>query len=166
MFSSHFGIELLAATPFDHGISADLAAAGVPGTVPVAEIKHLPPTLSAVWYPLGSNDALKPYLGAGLNYTLFFDEEVDPALEALVGELAGAGGPVPLELDLEDSLGLAVQAGVDYQLNTNWSFNASVRWMDLNTEADITNRDIGTVITVDNVEIDPWMYQFNIGYTF
>ena len=168
MLSSTFGIELLAATPFDHNITADLSAAGIPGvgTVPVAGITQLPPTLSAVWYPFGSKEALKPYVGAGLNYTLFFDEDVDPALEALAGELAGAGGPLPLDLDLDDSFGLALQAGLDYQLNAKWSLNASVRWMDIGTEADITSPGIGTVISVDNVDIDPWVYQLNIGYTF
>lgn len=163
MVSSNFGVEVLAATPFKHDITADLSAAGI-GVAPVGETTHLPPTVSAVWYPMGSTDVFKPYVGAGVNYTVFFDEEVDPALEALTGSLAGAAGPVPLDMDLSSSLGMALQAGFDWELDSKWHLNASVRWIDISTDAKLTNPDLGTVITVDNVDIDPWVYQINIGY--
>lgn len=167
MMSANFGLEVLAATPFKHDITADLTAAGIGvGVAPVGETTHLPPTVSAVWYPFGSADAVKPYVGAGLNYTVFFDEEVDPALEALTGTLAGAAGPVPLDMDLDGSFGLAFQAGFDWELDPKWHLNASVRWIDIGTDAELTNSDLGTVITVDNVDIDPWVYQINIGYEF
>ena len=164
MLSSTLGIELLAATPFEHDITADL---GSDGKVDAGSTKHLPPTLSVVWYPMGDGDsAIQPYLGAGLNYTTFFQEDVDGDLEALTGVLAGASGPVPLDLKLDDSWGIALQVGVDYAVNEKWHVNASVRWIDIETDAKFTNDDLGTVITVDNVEIDPMVYQLNIGYTF
>ena len=169
MYSNSFGIEVLAATPFSHDIEADLSAAGF-GVVPVGETHHLPPTVSAIWYPFGSSDALKPYLGAGINYTTFFDTDVDPALEAGVPAIALALGTdlgvdsLPLDLDLDDSFGLSFQAGFDWELDSKWHLNASVRWIDIGTEAEITSPGVGTVITVDGVDIDPWVYQVNIGY--
>lgn len=176
MLSANLGLEVLAATPFKHDIEANLGAAGIPGVglVPVGETTHLPPTISAVWYPLGSSDTIKPYVGAGINYTIFFDEDVDPALEAGVPVIAGALGTdlgvasLPLDMSLDDSFGLALQAGFDWQLDSKWHLNASVRWIDIGTEAELTSPALGgaTVITVDNVDIDPWVYQINVGYQF
>jgi outer membrane protein len=173
MVGSDWGIEVLAATPFTHDISADLSAAGF-GVVPVGETSHLPPTVSAVWYFMGSKETFKPYVGAGVNYTTFFDTKTSAQLEAGVPAIARAltggavdlGDSVPLGLDLEDSWGLALQFGADFEINDNWHINGSIRWIDINTDAKITNRDLGTVITVDNVEIDPWVYQVNVGYKF
>ena len=167
MLSSTFGIELLAATPFSHDITANLAAVDPSlSSVAAGDTKHLPPTLSAVWYFMGSDGAVSPYIGAGVNYTWFFDNDADAEVEAVAGSLANAGGPVPLGLDLDDSWGLAAQAGVDFALNENWHINASVRWIDIETDATFKTEDGATVITVDNVEIDPWVYQLNIGYKF
>lgn len=165
MFSSSLGVELLAATPFSHDITANLNAAGL-GSINAGETKHLPPTLSLVWYPIGSAETISPYVGAGLNYTIFFEDDVDGELEAAAGALAGVGGPLPMGLELDDSVGLAAQAGVDVALGQSWHINASVRWIDIDTDATFKAENGATIITVDNVEIDPWVYQVNIGYTF
>ncbi|NHN39602.1 outer membrane beta-barrel protein [Pseudomaricurvus alcaniphilus] len=166
MLSNKLGIELLASTPFTHDISANLNGYSPGLKVDAAEAKHLPPTLSAVYYPFAdSGSAFQPYAGLGLNYTIFFEEDVDSDLEALTGTLAGASGPVPMKLKLDNSLGLALQLGADYSLDKNWHLNASVRWIDINTDATF-NSALGKTITVDDVEIDPWVYQVNIGYKF
>jgi len=163
MFSSSWGIELLAATPFKHDITANLGG----GTkVKAGDTKHLPPTLSVVWYPLGSGNMVKPYVGAGLNYTAFFSEGVNSEIEALAGELAGLDGPLPMKLKLDDSWGLAAQVGVDIDLTERWHLNASVRWIDIETKASFRASGVGRVISVSNVEIDPWVYQLNLGYRF
>ncbi|MCK9503155.1 MAG: outer membrane beta-barrel protein [Porticoccaceae bacterium] len=164
MLSSSLGIELLAATPFSHDIAANLNAANL-GTINAGSTKHLPPTVSLVWYPLGSEQTLSPYLGAGINYTVFFDEKVSGDLEAATGGLAGLDGPLPMSLDLDDSWGVAAQMGVDFAINSNWHVNASVRWIDIETEATFSAGG-ATIISVENVEIDPWVYQLNIGYKF
>lgn len=166
MLGSKLGIELLAATPFKHDISANLDGYSSGLKVDAGETKQLPPTLSAVYYPLGdSGSAFQPYLGVGVNYTIFFEEDVDSDLESLTGTLAGASGPVPLDLELDDSVGVAVQIGADYSINKNWLLNASVRWIDINTDATFKS-SLGETIAVDDVEIDPWVYQINIGYKF
>ena len=75
MITDNIGIELLAATPFEHDVKlkgTGLAAAnGKLGT-----LKHLPPTLSVVYYPLDSKSVFQPYVGAGINYTWIYDEHV------------------------------------------------------------------------------------------
>ena len=161
MLTSTLGIELLAATPFEHDIEAVVDGE----KADVGSAKHLPPTLSLVWYPMGEgNSALQPYLGVGVNYTTFFEEDVDSEVESVASDLAGI--PINLDLELEDSWGLAAQIGVDYSLNDKWHLNASVRWIDINTEAELSMSGVGDIITVDDVEIDPVVYQLNVGYTF
>jgi outer membrane protein len=81
MLTNHWGIELLAATPFEHEVklkgTALSAANGKLGT-----LKHLPPTLSVVYYPLDAKSDFQPYLGAGINYTWIYDEHVRPTASA------------------------------------------------------------------------------------
>ena len=73
MFHNHFGVELLAAWPFTHGIDAKFYN----GTnARVGQTDHLPPTLSLIWRPMAYEAALQPYVGVGVNYTMFFNEEV------------------------------------------------------------------------------------------
>ena len=174
MVGSDWGVEVLAATPFTHDITADLSVAGF-GVVPVGDTTHLPPTVSAVWYFMGSKEVFKPYVGAGVNYTTFFDTSVSSALEAGVPAIARAltggavdlGDSIPLKMDLEDSWGLALQVGADFELNDHWHINGSVRYIDISTKAKITTPGVDIpVITVDNVDINPWVYQINVGYKF
>jgi len=172
MFTDKIGLELLAASPFKHDIKARLDGFEADLSVPVGDVKHLPPTLSVVYYPLsGSPAGWQPYIGLGVNYTYFFDENVDPDLEALTGFLAeeignvGDGSPVALSLDVDASFGIAAEAGFDLPLNDSWHVNAAVRWIDLDTEASIDSA-LGETIKVDSIHIDPWVYQVNVGYKF
>ncbi|RBP51215.1 OmpW/AlkL family protein [Arenicella xantha] len=149
MVSDSFGIGLLAATPFSH----DVSAIGI-GVADVATVKHLPPTLTLQYFPFDSDSAWQPYIGAGINYTTFFSEKTS-------GELNGALGDSSISLD--DSFGLALEAGVDYAINDKWLVNASLWRLDLDTEATIDSPV--AQVTVD-VEIDPWVYMLGLGYKF
>lgn len=167
MYSNKLGVEVLAATPFEHNLTANLDGYDDGLSVAAGSTKHLPPVVSAVYYPMADNgSAVQPYIGAGLNYTVFFSEDVAPELEALTGVLAGGEGadPIAMKLELDDSWGLAFQAGVDVAIDEQWHVNGSVRWADIETEATFSAG--ADIITVDNVELDPWVYQINIGYTF
>ncbi len=150
MLSPSLGIELLAATPFKHDIDGSGSISGVP----VGDTKHLPPTLSANYY-FNTGSAFMPYVGAGLNYTVFFDENVSGALK----DGFGANN-----LKLDNSFGLAAQAGFDYKLNDNWLVNASVRWISIETDATIS-LDGGSEVTT-SVDIDPFVYTLSVGYAF
>jgi len=154
MLTDTVGIELLASTPFDHDIS-------IKGTsIDVGSSKQLPPTLSLQWYPRGSQDGWQPYLGLGVNYTIFFDEEVDSDLEDALGAIIGA---TEVDLEMKDSVGLSVQAGVDFPLTKNLSLNLGVWYIDIGTTATIKT-DVGRVKL--DVDIDPLVYNFGIAYRF
>ncbi len=77
-FTPNLGFEILAASPFSHDI--ELADGGAK----VGETKHLPPTFS-LNYHFDTAGAFKPYVGAGLNYTLFFDEDTEGATTCIAG---------------------------------------------------------------------------------
>ncbi|CAG8869913.1 Outer membrane protein W [Pseudomonas fluorescens] len=156
MLTNHLGIELLAATPFEHDVklkgTALSAANGKLGT-----LKHLPPTLSLVYYPLDPKSAFQPYVGGGINYTYIYDEHV--------GSQAQSAGFSNFKA--ENSWGLAWQVGADYMLTDNILINAQVRYIDIDTRATVENNSIapGTRARVD-VDVDPFIYMVGLGYKF
>ncbi len=87
------------------------------------------------------------YVGAGINWTIFFDESTTGALE-------GAN------LELDDSVGLALQVGADYDIGENWFINADVRYIDIETDATLDGAALETV------KIDPWVIGLNLGWRF
>ncbi len=146
MLSDKYAIGILAATPFSHDINLN-------GVGKLADIKHLPPTVTLQYFPMPAGSVIQPYVGAGLNYTTFFSEDFTSANKA-----AGFS-----DLSLSDSWGLALEAGVDYQLTDKVLLNASVWHVDIDTEA--TFKVGGAPAKVD-VEIDPWVYMLALGYKF
>jgi outer membrane protein len=166
MVTDKFGVELLAATPFEHDISADVR--GAPLSVDAGSTKHLPPTLMVQWYPRGGQEGWQPYFGIGLNYTYFFDEDTDGELVGVLGDLTD-GVVQKADLDLDDSFGLAAQAGVDIPFSDRWSVNLGIWYIDIDTEAEITAKDANgsQVAKVKfDVDIDPWVYNIGIAYRF
>ena len=151
MYSDKVGIELLAATPFSHTLKAK---GGISGLGDFADVKHLPPTVSLQYYPMGAQSAFQPYVGLGINYTVFFSED-----------LKGAADTSFEDLELDSSLGLAGQLGFDYTLNENWSLNAAVWYMDIDTTATFKTKSNGAKNTID-VELDPWVYMAGVAYKF
>lgn len=155
MATSSIGVELLAATPFEHEVRTT-GLAPIPGLrdVDLGTVKHLPPTLTVLWYPLDSSSEFQPFIGGGLNYTFIFDED-------LSGEAQTALGADNLELD--DSAGLAFRAGFDYLVNDCWSVHAGVYYLDIGTEAQL---DTALGKADVDVDIDPWVYTIGVGYRF
>lgn len=151
MVTDNWGVELLAATPFKHDVSIKGTGA-VDGKL--GSFKHLPPTLSAVYYPLDSKSAFQPYVGAGINYTWFFDESVSS--EAKAKNLNS--------LNIKNSWGWAAQVGADYMLTDNIMLNGQIRYIDIDTTAyvDVANAARAKV----NVDVKPWVYMVGLGYKF
>ncbi|MCP4065806.1 outer membrane protein OmpW [Marinobacter flavimaris] len=145
MLTDQLGLGVLAATPFSHDIKGDGDLAGLGK---LAETKQLPPTITLQYFPMPSGSKLQPYVGAGVNYTVFFDEQT-------AGALAGT------DIKLDDSFGLAAEVGLDYMITENIGVNAAVWWIDIDTEAKIE----AVNQTVD-VEIDPLVYMVGLSYKF
>ncbi|XCN74038.1 MAG: OmpW family outer membrane protein [Candidatus Electrothrix aestuarii] len=163
MLTNNLGLELLAATPFTH----DIVGEGDIEGVAVGETMHLPPTLSLQYHFGSENGIFNPYVGVGLNVTMFFDEEVDGQLVDTLNTLptiAALGGISSVDMELDPSVGIAAQAGVDVKVAENWYLNAAVWYIDISTTAELTT-DLGTTHEVD-VDIDPWVVNVAVAYKF
>lgn len=118
-----------------------------PTGIDLGKVSLLPPTLT-VQYHFLPKARISPYVGAGLNYTFFYDED------------AASGSPVT-SVDYDNALGYALQAGVDVAVGGNWSVNLDVKKIFLNTDVSLN----GGAITAD-VDLDPWIVGVGIGYRF
>lgn len=151
MLTPNWGLELILASS-EHDVTGTGTLAGVGK---LFDARTLPPTLT-LQYHFNSNGTVRPYIGAGLNYTLFFNEDATSGLKTL------GGGKASVELD--DSWGLAANAGVDIAINKDWFVNADVKYIDMDTTATIRTNSLGR-LKVD-VDIDPWIYGIGIGRRF
>ena len=142
MFTPNIGLEVLAATPFEHEVEAD---GGALDGATIATTKHLPPTVSVQYYPMGADSKIQPYVGLGINHTFFFDEDDD----------AGIGTS-----SLKPSWGLSYSAGVDYLVDEHWLANVALWKMDIDTEIR------GGAADGLEVEIDPLVVMVGAGYKF
>ncbi|MFC0134006.1 hypothetical protein CR105_10575 [Massilia eurypsychrophila] len=134
-FTPNLAAELVLTYPQKHDVMLDGAVIG--------SFKHLPPTLLAQYHfdPIGR---FLPYVGAGVNYTRI----------SSVHLLNGAGG-------LENhSFGLAVQAGVDFKLDKNWSLNLDVKRVNIRSDVTVA----GAVVS--HVKVDPTLLSVGVGYRF
>lgn len=136
--ADNLGIELLAAWPFAHDIDS--------GGVKIGEVKHLPPTLS-LQYHFTNKGNVTPFIGAGINYTTFTEDKA-------VGPLAGNS------LDLDDSWGLALHAGLDYRVSEHGALRTDVRWMNIESDVKLNGVDIG------KAKINPWVFGVSYVHTF
>lgn len=82
-YSENIVFELVAATPFSHEIS--VKSSGALNGLAVGETKHLPPTLLAQYHFGTAEQKLRPFVGAGINYTIFFEEKANDLDAALTG---------------------------------------------------------------------------------
>lgn len=112
------------------------------GGIDVGDVWLLPPTLTVQYHPL-PDSRISPYVGAGINYTIFY----------------GEGGGLP-GFDVKNDFGFALQAGVDYALSGPWSLNFDVKKLFLRPEA------VTSTLRVDSVKIDPWLVSVGVGYRF
>lgn len=136
-FTKNIAAELVLTWPQKVDISAN-------GTN-IGAVKALPPSL-LIQYHFTDLGAFKPYVGAGVNYTLFTDRNV-------------ADGAIRVS---RDSWGLAAQAGLDYALSKNWSLNFDVKYVQMNT--DVTLKASGQKL--GKVDLDPMLYGIGVGYRF
>ncbi|HEU4814509.1 OmpW/AlkL family protein [Janthinobacterium sp.] len=133
-FTPNIAAELILTYPQKHDVKLD---GGQVGT-----FKHLPPTLS-LQYHFMPEKQFSPYVGAGVNYTNISDVKL---------------GGLRLE---HDSWGFALQAGVDYKLDKNWSLNFDIKKVQIRS-------DVMTAAgaKISEVKVDPILIGVGVGYRF
>lgn len=149
MLTDNIGVELIAATT-QHTVSGTSGATGTLGKLVKTGV--LPPTLT-VQYHLMPGSKVRPYVGAGLNYTMFYNERATTPLEGAVG---------PTKVNLSNSVGWAAQAGVDFDINERMFLNVDVKYIAIDTKAKLTTTAAG-VQTV-KVDINPLVIGVGVGF--
>jgi len=132
-FTKNIAVEAIAATT-RHEIKLNGTSLG--------KISALPPTVT-LQYHFTDLGAWKPYVGAGINYTWFYD----------------VGLSSPLDIS-RDSWGGALQGGVDYAIDKNWVVNVDVKYIWMSTDVSAA----GSQLT--KLDINPWVVGLGVGYRF
>lgn len=124
--------ELVLTYPQKHDVHA--------GDANIGSLKHLPPTLTLQYHvPM---DGLRPYIGAGVNYT----------------RLSSIDLPAGVTAD-KNSWGLAVGAGVDVPIGGGWLFNVDVKKVQIKTRIEAGGNG-------GDLKVDPVLFSLGVGKRF
>ena len=139
-FTKNIAAELVLTWPQQVNITANGTDAG--------KISALPPSLLAQ-YHFTDLGAFKPYVGAGINYTIFGNRQ----------NFYGPGAGLQVE---PSSVGFVGQVGMDYMLDKNWGLNVDVKYatMATNVQAVSGGANLG------KLTLNPWMPAVGITYKF
>ena len=141
-FTENWSAELILATT-KHDVEAVNTAVG---NIDLGEVWLLPPTLLGQYHFTGGD--FVPYLGAGVNLTIFYG--VDE-------------GPVANDIEYDTAVGFAFQSGFDFMLNENWFLNVDVKKLFLSTDATINaTTALGATVGAE-VDINPWIFGLGAG---
>jgi len=147
-FTEHFAAELILGTA-KHDVKAINTVAG---DIDLGSAWLLPPTLTAQYhFYVSDKKIVKPYIGAGINYTLFYDVK--------------SGAVADVKYD--NALGYAAQVGIDLNLTDTFFINIDAKRLFLKTDVtvDATNLVPGLVVPAE-VTIDPWLFGIGVGMRF
>ncbi len=137
--SDHIAVEaILGAT--QHTIRAQGGATDVA----VHKTWVLPPVVTLQYRPL-SGAGFSPYVGAGVNAMVFFSGRNKNGFD----------------VNLDNAVGLALQAGVDIPLQNAWTLNADVKKVFVKTDASINGGALK-----GSVKLDPWVLSLGVGHRF
>ena len=139
-FTKNISAELIAATA-----KHDAEVQDGSGITKLGSVWVLPPTLTAQYHFLTDTN-IQPYVGAGVNYTMFYNVEKGPGLNRVT---------------YDDTWGYALQAGVDVMKDEHWGVNVDVKRIFMNTDVSVNNGGI-----YGDVDLDPWVFGMGITYRF
>ena len=153
MITDNWSVDVPLALPFTHTLTGAGSIAGV-GTI--GTTKALPLT---VWgqYRFGeAKAAFRPYLGAGLTYAYFYDENATNTLNALSG-----GTPSnPTTFSIESKFALGVQAGATYAFNERWFLDGMVGYTWLKNTTTLSTGQ------TQPMTLNPVSVAISVGYKF
>ncbi|HSH97648.1 MAG: OmpW family protein [Methylophilaceae bacterium] len=153
-FTKHLAAELILAIGTRHEVSIKGDSLATIGNQNLGSVNALPPTLTLQWH-FNPDQTIDPYVGAGVNYTAMLDRK----LQLSSGALAGTD----IKVD-NNSVGYALQAGVDINLKDGWLINADVKYVEINTDVKL-NTGAGWT-KIDSLDINPWLFGVGIGKRF
>lgn len=157
----HWDVELALGLPPKHDIALKINNPGLPASALAlsdqvgAKVRQVAPTLFLNYKFLEKTSAWRPFVGVGINYTRF-----DKTSSTAAGNALNGG---PTSISLEDSVGLALQGGVNYQINPQWSVSAALATAQVKSK--ITTNTLGIERTAD-IRFHPTVLTVALGYSF
>jgi outer membrane protein len=154
----HWTLEIAAGVPpTSHSIGVGPAYVG---SVPfngqeVATVKWFSPSLLFDYSFFDPHDKFRPYLGAGVNYTKFYDR-----VSTAAGDAANGG---PTAVSLSDSFGPAATAGLNYHITDRISVMGSFSLA--RVKSDYRSNTAG-IIRTTTVDFHPTTWVVAAGYSF
>ncbi|WP_102958842.1 OmpW/AlkL family protein [Mangrovicella endophytica] len=142
-FTDNIAAELILGTTYANVWTDDSIA----GLGKVGKTWVLPPTLT-LQYHFTDFGAFKPYVGAGVNYTIFYNQHDSGAFS---------------DMDIENEWGAALQVGFDYMIDDHWGFNADVKKVFL---APDWTANLGGTELSGKAKLNPWLIGTGITYRF
>jgi len=112
------------------------------------KISALPPSL-LLQYHFTDLGAFKPYVGAGVNYTIFGNRQNFPAY----------GNAVQVE---PSSFGAVGQIGADYMFDKNWGLNIDLKYATMATNVQYVSGGANA----GKLTLNPWMPAVGVTYKF
>jgi len=156
--SSHFDLELTAGyPPLQKTVGKGPATLGsVPynGQV-IATARWLAPSLLVEYMFLDENSKWRPYIGAGVNYTTFYDRD-----STAQGNAASGG---PTKLSLTSSVGPVGTVGLAYHVVNHWNMYASYSVSQVKSKL---SADTAGVIRTTHISFGPQALVVSVGYSF
>ena len=141
-FTKNIAAELVLTYPQQVNITAGS------GNNSVGKITALPPSL-LLQYHFTDLGAFKPYVGAGVNYTIFGNRQNFPAL----------GNSVTVD---QSSLGVVAQIGADYMFDKNWGLNLDLKYATISTNVNT----VAGGTNLGKLTLNPWMPAVGVTYKF
>lgn len=150
-FNKNWAAELILGVTKHHITGTGAAATN---GLDVGKAWLLPPTLT-LQYHFTNFGAFKPYIGAGVNYTVFFGQSA--------GNVANGAGVIVTSSHLKNTFAPAAQIGFDYMIDKHWGINVDVKKIWLRPEWD-GNSNVGAL--TGKVNLDPWLIGAGVTYKF
>ena len=156
-----WNVELSLGVPPTHDIALKVNNPTLTGSVQAlngqigAQVRQVAATVFVNYKFLDASNALRPFVGAGINYTRFDKTRSNVAGNALNG---GA-----TSISLEDSVGLALQAGLVWRLDSQWSVSAALATAQVQSK--ITTHTLGITRNAD-IKFRPQVFVVAAGYSF
>lgn len=142
-FTDNIAAELILGTT-----SSKISGSGSIAGLPVGKAWLLPPTVT-LQYHFTDFGAFKPYVGAGVNYTFFYNQSEN-------GNFSN--------LKVDNHVGAALQVGFDYMLNEHWGVNFDVKKLFLETNWSADHSTLGALS--GKAKLDPWLVGAGVTYRF
>ncbi len=156
-----WNVELALGLPPKHDIVLKINNAGLPGNAQAlsgqvgAKVRQVAPTLFVNYRFLEKTSPWRPFVGVGINYTRF-----DKTSSTTAGNALNGGAT---SISLEDSVGLALQGGVTYQITNQWSVSAALATARVKSR--ITTNTLGIERSAD-ISFNPRVFTVAVGYSF